>query len=134
MNRDLASNISEVESVRPQVATGNVNGEEVDLQGCDSVAFVASIGAITGAAGDGSIIIQETDTSGSGYTAVADADLIGTEPTALAANTTYKVGYVGGKRYVRAVLDIGGETNIAGAILAVKGNLNRAPDDASYAS
>ena len=133
-NRDLKNCIEEVESVRPQVATGNVNGEEVDARGADSVTFIASIGAITGGTGDASIEIQESDTSGSGYTAVAAADLLGTEPTALAANTTYRIGYIGNKRYLRAVLDIGTETNVAGAIVAIKGHLSQAPEDASFAS
>ena len=133
-NRDLKNCIEEAESVRPAVHSANNNGEEVDVRGADSVTFVASIGAISGAAGDGSIEIQESDTSGSGFTAVAAADLLGTEPTALAANTTYRIGYIGNKRYLRAVLDIGGETSIAGAVVCIKGHLSQAPEDAAFAS
>lgn len=133
-NRDLKNHIDEVESVRPAVHSVTVNGEEVDARGADSVTFVATIGAIVGAAADGFIEIQESDVSGSGYTAVAAADLLGAEPTALAANATHRVGYIGNKRYLRAVLDIGGETSIAGAIVAIKAHLSQEPEDASYAS
>lgn len=134
MNRDLKNNILQGESVRPAVHTTNNNGEEIDLRGADSMAFVATIGAIVGGTGDAAIEIQESDTSGSGFTAVADADLEGTEPTALTANTTYRIGYKGSKRYVRAVLDVGTETSVAGAIVGIKGHLLLAPPDASYAS
>ena len=130
--RDLSSNITVAESVRPSVATGDVTGQEIDLQGCDSCTFVSTIGAIVGGTGDASIIIQESDTSGSGFTAVADADLIGTEATALAANSVQKVGYKGGSRYVRAILDVGTETSVAGSIMCLKGHLSTAPDDASF--
>lgn len=134
MNRDLHNSINEQESVRPEVATAGVNGEECDLRGADSAEVVISIGAITGAAGDGAVTLEETDTTGTGYTAVAAADIIGSTPAALAANTSYRFGYKGSKRFVRAVLDIGGETNIAAAAVVVTSNLHRAPEDASYAS
>lgn len=134
MNRDLKNCILQEESVRPAVHSANNNGEEIDLRGADSFVFVASIGAIVGAGGDAAIEIQESDVSGSGFTAVADADLLGAEPTALTANSTARVGYIGSKRYVRAVLDVGTETSVAGAVIGVKGNLLKAPADASYAS
>lgn len=110
--RDLTSNIAVNESIRPQIASGAVNGEEADLQGYDSCLVAVSIGAITGAAGDATVTLEESDTSGSGFTAVADADILGTEPT-LAANTAYQFGYIGSKQYVRAVFALGGETNVA---------------------
>lgn len=128
MQFDITNNLKVEETVRPSVATSNVTGEEVDLRGCDSVMFAATVGAITGAAGDGAVTLEESDTSGSGYTAVASTDILGTAPTALAANTAYQFGYRGNKRYIRAILDIGGETNIAGSVVAVKGHLHRAPD------
>lgn len=131
--RDLSNNVIEAESIRPQVATGAVNGEEVDLRGADSATVVVSIGAITGAAGDATVTLEESDTSGSGYTAVAAADIIGSTAT-LAANTSYKFGYSGSSRYVRAVFALGGETNVAVSAMVIKGHLSNAPDGASFSS
>lgn len=133
INRDLVNNIEEVESIRPQVATGGVNGEGVDLRDCDSVAIAVTIGAITGAAGDAAVTLEESDDNAS-FTDVADADILGTEPTALAANTSYRFGYRGTKRYVRAVFALGGETNVAVAAMAIKGDLYREPEGYSVSS
>jgi hypothetical protein len=126
MNRDLVSNILAGESIRPQVATGAVNGEEVDLRGFDSLAVVVSVGAIVGAAGDATVTLEESDTSGSGFTAVAAGDIQGAEPV-LVANTAYQFGYIGTKRYVRAVFALGGETSVAVAAMVIAGHPAQAP-------
>ncbi len=133
VNRDLVNNIEQVESIRPQVATGAVNGETVDLRGCDSVAFVVSIGAITGASGDAAVTLEESSDDVT-YTAVADADILGSEPEALAANTDYRFGYIGNERYVRAVFALGGETDVAVCAMAVKGDLNQSPEGQTVTS
>ncbi len=129
MYRDINSNLDVNESVRPSVATGNVNGQGVDLRGADSALVAISIGAIVGAAGDGAVTLEESDDNVS-FTDVANADILGTEPTGLTANTAYQFGYIGSKRYVRAVLDIGGETSIAGSVTIVRGHLHRATTEA----
>lgn len=121
------------ESIRPQVATGGVNGETVDMRGADSVLFAVSIGAITGSGGDATVTLEESDDSGSNFTAVADADILGSEPT-LAADTAYQFGYSGNKRYVRAVFALGTETNVAVAAIAVRGHLHREPEGYSTES
>ena len=133
MNRDLISCIAQAESVRPQVASGNVNGEGVDLQGADSASVLVTIGAITGAAGDAQVTLEESDQLGSGYAAVAAADILGTEPT-LAADSTYRFGYSGSKRYIRAVFSLGGETNVAVSAMIVKGHLSQKPEGSNYPS
>jgi len=129
MYRDLNSNVAAFESTRPQVATGGVDGETVDLRGYDSAVIVVSIGAITGTGGDGTVTLEESD-DGTAWTDVADADILGSEPT-LAANNDYQFGYIGEARYVRAVLDIGTETNIAASAMVVAGHAHRAPTDES---
>lgn len=133
MNRDLNASIEQAESIRPQVAAGAVNGQEVDLRNADSAAILVSVGAITGAAGNSTVILEESDTSGSGYTAVNASDILGTQPT-LAADTAYKFGYIGGKRYIRAVFALGGETNVAVCAVVAKGHLAKEPADYSVAS
>lgn len=132
MNRDLTSCIDVDETIRPQVATAGVNGQTVDLRGSDSVAFAVSIGAITGSAGDATVTIEESSDD-STWTDVADADILGTEPT-LAADTAYQFGYIGGERYVRAVFGLGAETNVAVSVTAIRGHLANQPDGYSVAS
>jgi hypothetical protein len=129
MYRDLSSLLDAEESIRPQVATDAVDGETVDLRGADSAMIAVTVGAITGTGGDGTVTLEESD-DGTAWSDVADADIIGTEPT-LAANSAYQFGYKGEARYVRAVLDIGTETNIAVSAMVVRGNLHKAPSEAA---
>lgn len=129
MYRDMNSNADVNESVRPAVITGSTNGQGVDLRGADSALIAISVGAITGSSGDAGVTLEESDDN-SIFTDVADADILGTEPAALAANTAYQFGYSGSKRYVRAVADPGGETNVAIAVTIIRGGLHRAPDEA----
>lgn len=132
MYRDSNSNLAALESIRPQVATGAVNGETVDLRGYDSATIAVSIGAITGTAGDATVTLEESD-DGTTFSDVADADILGTEPT-LAANNDYQFGYIGGSRYVRAVFALGGETNVAVSAMVVAGHAHKAPTDESGAA
>lgn len=132
MYRDLNSCIDVQESIRPQVASAGVDGETVDLRGADSAVIAVSIGAITGTAGDATVTLEESS-DGTTFTDVADADILGTEPT-LSANTAYQFGYIGEERYVRAVIDIGGETNVAVSATIGRGHLHKAPSDQSNAA
>lgn len=121
------------ESIRPQVATGAVNGQTVDTRGSDSVLIAVSIGAVTGGTGDASVTLEESDDDMS-WTDVADADILGTEPVAIAADTAYQFGYSGDARYVRAVFALGTETNVAVAAIAIRGDLHREPEGYSVES
>lgn len=100
-SKDLKNNISVEPSILPQTATGNVNGSEVDTKGFEGVTLVATLDDTVSAAG--SFKIQETDTSGSGYTDVASDDILGTNDVAAVGSDVVTIGYVGSKRYVRAV-------------------------------
>lgn len=129
-NRDLSSVVKLTSARNAAAITTNTttNGVEIDTQGYDSVTFALQSAART----DGTYtpLIQETNTSGSGYTDVADADLIGTEAAAAisAANTVTKIGYVGNKRYVR--LSIVSTSVTSGATvgaLAILGGASQAP-------
>jgi hypothetical protein len=98
--RDGKSNCKRVASIVPQAVSGDVNGVEVDVKGFDAVTLVAH--------GDGTAVgtvkIQETDTSGSGYADVAAEDVLGVQDNAVdATDTSVTIGYIGLKRYVRAV-------------------------------
>lgn len=98
--RDGKSNCKRVASIVPQAVSGDVNGLEVDTLGFDAVTLVAY--------GDGTAIgtvkLQETDTSGSGYTDVVSDDVLGVQDNDVTATeTVVTIGYIGLKRYVRAV-------------------------------
>ena len=120
------------ETIRPQVATADVDGETVDLRGADSVLFAVTIGTITDDATDSTVTVEES-ADDSTWTDVADADILGTEPT-LAADTAYQFGYIGSERYVRATFGLGTATNVAVATLAVRTNLHREPDGSNVES
>jgi hypothetical protein len=77
-------------------------GNIIDTQGYEGVEFFIQSGAYT----DGTYtpLLEESDAADlSGSNAVADEDLVGLESAAAisAANTVKRIGYVGGKRYVR---------------------------------
>ena len=89
-----------LKTIIPQTTAGNVNGDEIDLQGFGACTLIA-LGDGTAV---GTIKIQETDTTGSGYTDVAADDIIGTNDNDVnASDTEITIGYIGDKRYLRAV-------------------------------
>ncbi len=109
--RDLTNNIHIKRVIAPvSVAdTTPLVGQIIDRQGYDSLTYVIAPGAIADADATFTVLLEESDDSAlSGGTAVADADLIGTE--ALAAfqfdddNETRKLGYIGSKRYTRLTI------------------------------
>ncbi|MEQ8309054.1 MAG: hypothetical protein RIA09_21200, partial [Hoeflea sp.] len=60
-------------------------------------------------------------------TAVAAAHLVGTLPATLEANSVYKQGYIGYRRYIRTVLTKNSGTSIAAGVTIVKGHPANAP-------
>lgn len=87
-------------------------GDWIDMQGWEALTFVVSTGTVTdaGTTSGFAFEVQESDTTAADdATAVADADLVGTEAaltvTDDAADDTLigSIGYIGGKRYVRIV-------------------------------
>lgn len=124
--RDMHNNISVVHAITPQAVgtTGAANGKlslAIDRRGFDSVQFAFSSGASASVADTINPIVYESDTATSaGFTAVADADLLGTEDgqklTLTAANSG-KIGYIGNKRYVGIRLyGLGTATAIVSAV------------------
>jgi hypothetical protein len=120
--RDLASNLGVVAVVAPAVLTATNTSAAVDLRDFDSAMLVINTGAIAGS-GNFTPKLQESDTTvNEDFTDVAAADLVGSFPSALAAASAYKVGYIGSKRYVRSVLTLNSGTSIAAGAVIVKGN------------
>jgi len=121
--KDLASNIDVKRVISPVSVADNTAqvGQIIDRRGFDSVTFLIATGSVADADTTFTVLLEESDDSGmSGGNAVADADLIGTE--ALAGfqfdddNECRKLGYVGGKRYLR--LTITPANNASAALLA----------------
>ena len=124
--RDLENNIGAVQAVAPAVLTATNTSGAIDLAGFGSAAVVINTGAIA-ASGDFTAKLQESDTTTPGdFTDVVAANLTGTFPASLAADSVVKVGYIGNKRYLRTVLTRNGGTSIAAGAVIIKGNaLNR---------
>jgi len=109
--RDLMNNIHPVPVIAPQVATDNTAlvGAIVDRQGFESLTYVIHTGTLADADATFTVLLEEGDEANlSDASAVADADLIGTEALASfdfsADDAMRKLGYVGEKRYTRLTI------------------------------
>lgn len=136
--RDLANNIHPVQLIAPAAAgTDNtaIVSEIIDLKGYDSACFVLNIGANTDTNATFAVLVEDGDDSGlSDNSAVADDKLTGTEALAgfTAAdddNSCRKIGYTGGKRYVRVTVTPSGNDsgNIFVSGVAILGHPHDAP-------
>jgi hypothetical protein len=128
--RDITNNLH-LRNVIPPVAARTDNtaivGTVVDRKGYDALMFALSIGTNTDANATFAVLVEESDESGANFSAVADADLNGTEALAGFAfdddTETRKIGYRGNKRYVRLTVTPSGNDsgNIFLAAVAVLG-------------
>lgn len=119
---DLMNRLGVKRAISPVSIADNTAAvsQVLDMQGQMAACLVIATGAIADADATFAVLLEESDASGSGFTAVADADLIGTE--ALAAfqfdddNECRKLGYKGSSRYLRATITPAG--NASAALLA----------------
>lgn len=133
MNRELEGNISPVYALDTQTISTNTTtaGNEIDTQGFDSLTLLPFTGVLTD--GDYTLLIEETDESGSGYTAVADDDLTVTEASVSFTddaddNVVNKIGYIGSKRFVKvSIVSTGTSSGAILGCLAVLGHPSIAP-------
>lgn len=125
--KDIFSDLGARASLAPAVVAATTKGSHADLQGYNSALLVINTGAIVG---DGlyDVKLQESDTTTDGdFTDVLAKDLLGALPSALAASSVYKQGYVGTKRYIRAVITKQSGTSIAAGAVILRGNPAIAP-------
>ncbi len=132
--RDLASNIAIRAVIAPAVVADNTAavGGVIDRRGFDSLTYVIATGTLADADATFAALLEESDASGSGFTAVADADMIGTEAL---ASFTYaddgavrKLGYIGHKRYTRLTITPTGNSGSAPlSAVAVLGHASARP-------
>ena len=121
MRTDLFNSINLKRGISPyDHATGDaaVVSQIIDMQGIDALVFAIATGSLADADATFTVLIEESDDSGmSGASAVADADLLGTE--ALASFTfgsddkCFKIGYKGSKRYVTCTITPANNTGAA---------------------
>ncbi len=108
--KDLMNSIDVKRVISPVSVADNTAqvGTVVDGRGFGSVTYVIATGSIAGADATFTVLLEEADASGSGFAAVADADLIGTEVLAAFQfdddNECRKLGYKGAKRYTRMTI------------------------------
>lgn len=107
-SKDNFNNFKAVPAFNIRTISSNTTttGDVIDTAGFESVTFTFQTGTITD--GDYTILIEDADESAFNVTnaAVADAFLLGTEAGASFTadtddNDISKIGYIGGKRYVR---------------------------------
>jgi hypothetical protein len=132
--QDLHNNIKVVHAITPAAVgtTGAAGGKlsaVIDRAGYEAVEFVFSSGASASVADTITPIVYESDTATTaGFTAVADADLVGSETAlTLTAAKSGKVGYKGGKRYVGLRLYGTGTATAIVAGTAILGEPRHAP-------
>lgn len=109
ISHDIHNNVKVLATVKPvAVGTSGIGGGQlssaIDRKGYGSVEFVYQSGGSASAADTITPVVYESDSSTTGFTSVAAADLQGSE-TALtlttAAGKVGKVGYKGSKRYLK---------------------------------
>lgn len=135
--RDQANNLT----VRPVIApaantdlgTTPLVGTVIDRAGYESLTYAIITGTLSDANATYAVLVEESDEDDANFTAVADADLIGTEAAA-AFNygddgETRKIGVVNNKRYTRLTITPTGADsgNSPIAAVAILGRPHSAP-------
>ncbi len=140
--RDLKNNIGVVQSLAPAARSSDADGTGVDLQGFESATIVIDMGAegITLSSTNKIEIELEHSDDNSTFTDVtSSADVIGATPDSNGVIATFDdvaeapavstVGYIGGKRYIRAVANFSGTHGSATplAVSVIKGHARSNP-------
>ena len=126
--RDIKNNLDVVGSIDPASITASINGSGVDLRDFDGAMVVFQAGtADTGSGNETYAPSLEESDDNSVYTAITASDLEGALVN-MTGNSVQRVGYKGAKRYVRAVLTLGGTTpSIDASALLVRGLPHHTP-------
>lgn len=127
---DLKSQVDSVSSLAPTGnRTSSADGSAADLSDAVGAVIVIHIGAWTD--GTHEFVIEERDTGGS-WSAVADGDLNGSEPSVTDAaddNSTFTLGYVGQKNEIRVTTTVSGTTTGAEYSAAIVKELRNISSD-----
>jgi len=115
--QDMKNNIEVTPSILPVAATADVTGSAVAVAGYESV--VATLTATTASVG-GTFKLTECATSGGEYTAVAAADVIGTQDVAVVEDDTVRLGYIGSLGFIKLVFTHSANGVISGDVILGK--------------
>jgi hypothetical protein len=107
--RDLKNNITVNPVLHADVSDNTAQvGTVQDHRGSKSHTYVIHAGTLADADATFTTLLEESDASGSGFAAVADEYLLGTEAAASFTfaddNTVKTLGYIGNKRYTRLTI------------------------------
>lgn len=139
--KDLYNNIEIVSVLDPIAVSATATYTDMDLQGFNSACLVINCGldAGTGLGASHKFVgVLYDSANGTDYAVVETADMLdltvtsGTVLTIDAVgedNSIYKLGYVGGKRYLQLVITVTGTVSMPMSIELVKGNPEIAPVD-----
>ena len=126
--RDIKNNLDGVNSIFPASYTDTINGSGVDLQDFDGALVMFQVGIIGTGNGNETYApnLEESDDN-SDFSPVIASDLEGSLANMM-ANSIQRIGYKGAKRYIRAVLTLGGKNpSINASALVVRGLPHLAP-------
>lgn len=127
MRKDLISSLGAVLALSPAVQAAATSGPAIDLAGFSAAMVVINTGAVAGA-GDFGAKLQHSDTSTSGdFVDVPANDVQGSAPATLTADGSFRLGYIGSKRFIRLALTKAGGTSIAAGAIVIKGMPALAP-------
>lgn len=116
--KDLFHSINPVTAIPPVSVSDNTAlvSSVIDRRGYESLSFVILAGSLADADATFTVLLEES-ADGSSFTAVADADLLGTEVLAsfnfADDNKTRKLGYTGARRYLRLTVTPTGNSSAA---------------------
>jgi hypothetical protein len=126
--RGQVDNIDIVNTIDPDDYTSTVTGVVIDLQGYDSATIAFMVGTLTD--GVHTVKVQHGDEAGGGDMADLDStDWTGRALDILHSDVNQRVGYIGNKRYIRAVNTVSGGpgTGVQLAVGIVRGKPGLAP-------
>jgi len=137
--KDLYNNITAESVLHSVVLDATATYTDIDLQGYNSCVLLIDVGADAGSGlGESHNLVFTLQDSADGktYANVETADMLDltvasgvvlTINSTDKDNTLYKLGYVGGKRYLRLVATETGTVSVPISIIVLKGNPENAP-------
>ncbi len=121
---DLKNNIKQAVAFNIQTISSDTTtaGTEIDTTGFESATIIFQAGVVT--AGDATLLVQESDTSGGTFTDVADADLIGLEASTKldTSNSVTRIGVLNSKPIIKVSVVSANSANLIVSAIAVLGS------------
>lgn len=108
---DIKNNVGPVQSTAPAAYTASANGSSADLQDFEGALVLIDAGLWTD--GTHTFAVEESSDDSS-FSAVANADLLGSEPVVDSLTSDgqiYRLGYIGSKRYIRVAVTVASATS-----------------------